>query len=166
MEVPTPAVEADRAEIARLEATLNTPTPELARGQAAFEQAMLATLPSWIASTIAALREHERRAKEERACRGVSRDCARTQAERDRLAALQKKLNEERVTTLVMQELPTPRKTHVFVGGSFLNPGDEVAPGVPAVLGSIKRPDRKTAREAGCQTDWIWPAGWSGPTIR
>ena len=48
---------------------------------------------------------------------------------RDRLAALRKKLTEERVTTLVMQELPTPRKTHVFVGGSFLNPGDEVAAG-------------------------------------
>ena len=105
---------------------------------------MLATTPSWIASTISALREHgAEQKKNERAAeyRAIAPELKPT---RDRLAALRKKLNDERVTTLVMQELPTPRKTHVFVGGSFLNPGDEVAPGVPAVLGSIKRPDSKT----------------------
>ena len=36
--------------------------------------------------------------------------------------------------SLVMKELDKPRKTHVFVKGSFLNPGKEVEPGVPAVL--------------------------------
>ncbi len=36
--------------------------------------------------------------------------------------------------SLVMKELDKPRKTHVFVKGSFLNPGKEVQPGVPAVL--------------------------------
>ena len=65
-----------------------------------------------------------------------------------------------------MQELPTPRKTHVFVGGSFLNPGDEVAPGVPAVLGSIATQIGNNASRAGGRIAWIWPAGWSGPTIR
>ena len=39
-----------------------------------------------------------------------------------------------KLTTLVMQELPKPRVQHLFVGGSFLNPGEVVSPGVPAVL--------------------------------
>ncbi|HZZ70879.1 MAG TPA: PSD1 and planctomycete cytochrome C domain-containing protein [Pirellulales bacterium] len=39
-----------------------------------------------------------------------------------------------KVKTLVMQELPKPRATHVFLGGSFLAQGDLVTPGVPAVL--------------------------------
>ena len=36
--------------------------------------------------------------------------------------------------SLVMKELDPPRKTHFFIKGSFLNPGKEVQPGVPAVL--------------------------------
>jgi hypothetical protein len=39
-----------------------------------------------------------------------------------------------KLTTLVMQELAQPRVQHLFVGGSFLNPGEVVSPGVPAVL--------------------------------
>jgi hypothetical protein len=42
-----------------------------------------------------------------------------------------------KLTTLVMQELPKPRVQHLFVGGSFLNPGEVVSPGVPAVLNSF-----------------------------
>ena len=37
-------------------------------------------------------------------------------------------------TTLVLQELPTPRKTTIFVQGDFTRPGDEVFPGTPEVL--------------------------------
>src|SRR5439155_346261 len=37
-------------------------------------------------------------------------------------------------TTLVMREVSEPRKTHVFMRGSFLKKGREVAPGVPAAL--------------------------------
>jgi hypothetical protein len=37
-------------------------------------------------------------------------------------------------TTLVMRELPKPRETWVHVGGDFLNRGEPVSPGVPAVL--------------------------------
>lgn len=37
-------------------------------------------------------------------------------------------------TALVMQELERPRDTHVFERGSFLSPGEKVAPGVPGVL--------------------------------
>ena len=36
--------------------------------------------------------------------------------------------------SLVMKELDKPRKTHIFVKGSFLNPGKQVQPGVPGVL--------------------------------
>ena len=45
-----------------------------------------------------------------------------------------KKTEPPKLTTLVMQELPQPRVQHLFVGGSFLNPGEVVTPGVPAVL--------------------------------
>jgi mono/diheme cytochrome c family protein len=38
------------------------------------------------------------------------------------------------VTTLIMRERPTPRATHVHLGGDFLRKGVPVAPGVPAVL--------------------------------
>jgi hypothetical protein len=37
-------------------------------------------------------------------------------------------------TTMVLQELPSPRSTHVAIKGDFRNAGDEVSPGVPAVL--------------------------------
>jgi hypothetical protein len=37
-------------------------------------------------------------------------------------------------TTLVLKELPKPRKTTVFIKGDFTRPADEVTPGVPAVL--------------------------------
>ena len=36
--------------------------------------------------------------------------------------------------SLVMTELEKPRTSHLFVKGSFLNPGKEVQPGVPSVL--------------------------------
>ncbi len=37
-------------------------------------------------------------------------------------------------TTMVLQELPTPRKTTVFINGDFTRPADEVTPGTLAVL--------------------------------
>ncbi|HVJ86020.1 MAG TPA: PSD1 and planctomycete cytochrome C domain-containing protein [Caulifigura sp.] len=38
------------------------------------------------------------------------------------------------VSTMVMQELTQPRKSHVFIKGDFTRPADEVTPGVPSVL--------------------------------
>jgi len=38
------------------------------------------------------------------------------------------------VTTMVMKELPTPRKTNVYIKGDFTRPADEVTCGTPAVL--------------------------------
>jgi hypothetical protein len=51
------------------------------------------------------------------------------------------KLREERAryyetvpTLMVMEEMPTPRETHVLVRGSYDQPGERVTPGVPAIL--------------------------------
>ncbi|QDU25256.1 Planctomycete cytochrome C [Anatilimnocola aggregata] len=49
------------------------------------------------------------------------------------------------VSTLVMQEMPAPRKTNVFIKGDFTRPAAEVTEGVPAVLPKLKadaRPNR------------------------
>lgn len=53
-----------------------------------------------------------------------------------KLAAIDKKL-EKGIPTLVMQELPKPRKTTVFIQGDFTRPADEVQCGTPSVLPKI-----------------------------
>ncbi len=47
--------------------------------------------------------------------------------------------------TLVMEELPQPRPSHIFKRGLYTDPGDVVTPGVPAVLHPLAR----TARGPG-----------------
>src|SRR5262249_42869136 len=37
-------------------------------------------------------------------------------------------------TTMVMQELPEPRETHMLIRGAYDRPGERVFPGTPAVL--------------------------------
>jgi hypothetical protein len=66
---------------------------------------------------------------------------------REQLAEAKKKLSADVPKTLVMKELPEPRETHVHIRGNFLNKGDKVEPGVPAVLHPLalaqgERPDR------------------------
>ncbi len=46
-------------------------------------------------------------------------------------------LREQVPTTLVLEERGEKRPTHLFVRGSFLSPGEEVEPGVPAALGNL-----------------------------
>jgi mono/diheme cytochrome c family protein len=48
------------------------------------------------------------------------------------------------IMTLVMQELPKPRETHVFTKGDFTRPAERVMPGVPAALHRLesKAPNR------------------------
>jgi hypothetical protein len=54
---------------------------------------------------------------------------------RDRLARLRPLWSDLAApATMVMKELPEPRKTYVHVRGSFLSKGKEVAPGVPSAL--------------------------------
>ena len=51
----------------------------------------------------------------------------------DRYNELDTLLNQG-VTTLILKELPQPRKTTVFIKGDFTRPADEVSPGTPSVL--------------------------------
>jgi hypothetical protein len=50
-----------------------------------------------------------------------------------RLEAREKALSKS-ATTLVMQERSTPRNSYVFIKGDFTRHGDDVTPGVPAIL--------------------------------
>jgi hypothetical protein len=43
------------------------------------------------------------------------------------------------VTTLVMKELPKPRKTTLFINGDFTRPDQEVSPATPAVLHALPK---------------------------
>lgn len=49
-------------------------------------------------------------------------------------------------TTMVLQELAKPRKTHLQVRGEFLRTADEVAENVPAVLPVMKQSDARLTR--------------------
>ncbi len=50
------------------------------------------------------------------------------------------------VTTMVMKELPKPRKTNVFIKGDFTRPADEVTPGTPKVLHAFESPSQQPNR--------------------
>jgi hypothetical protein len=63
----------------------------------------------------------------------------------DRYAELDVVLNQG-VSTMVLRELPTPRKTTVFIKGDFTRPGEEVEPGTPAVLHPMERPNGRPSR--------------------
>jgi hypothetical protein len=58
----------------------------------------------------------------------------------DRYNELDTQLNQG-TTTLVMAELPKPRRTTVFIKGDFTRPADEVTPGTPAVLHAFDAPE-------------------------
>ena len=47
-------------------------------------------------------------------------------------------------STLVMEELPTPREAYIHLGGEFTRRGDPVRPGVPAVLPPLSSNSRPT----------------------
>jgi mono/diheme cytochrome c family protein len=51
-----------------------------------------------------------------------------------KLAEERKKLEAEIPSTMVSAELPQPRKTHLLIRGQYDQKGEEVAPGIPAVL--------------------------------
>ena len=63
----------------------------------------------------------------------------------DRYNELDALLNQG-ATTLVMSELPKPRKTTVFIKGDFTRPADEVTPGTPAVLHAFEKTDAQPTR--------------------
>ncbi|MBI5396743.1 MAG: DUF1553 domain-containing protein [Verrucomicrobia bacterium] len=58
-------------------------------------------------------------------------------AELKKLKAKEAALVKTISSTLVMEELPKPRETHLFTRGNFLTPGEVVQAGVPAVLNPL-----------------------------
>jgi hypothetical protein len=58
---------------------------------------------------------------------------------KDRYSELDTQLNKG-TTTLVLKELPKPRKTTVFIKGDFTRPDVEVTPGTPKVLHTFSKP--------------------------
>lgn len=54
--------------------------------------------------------------------------------ERDQIAALKSQLPGNLASLMVMQEMEQPRETKIFKAGSFLQPGDPVQPGIPAIF--------------------------------
>lgn len=63
----------------------------------------------------------------------------------DRYRELEKRLKDG-VTTLVLQERATPRKTQVLIKGDFTRPADEVTPGTPSVLHPLTSADPQLNR--------------------
>jgi len=63
----------------------------------------------------------------------------------DRHKELDTQLNQG-TTTMVMKELPKPRKTTVFIKGDFTRPADEVTPGTPKVLHPFEQPQGQPNR--------------------
>jgi hypothetical protein len=71
----------------------------------------------------------------DRAAKAKPPDASRLKSIKEQIAALEKQEAAiHPATTMVMQELPQPRETHVLIRGSHNVKGDRVAPGVPAVL--------------------------------
>jgi hypothetical protein len=69
---------------------------------------------------------------------GLGPNRSDAKAVREKIAALEKQeAAVQLTTTLVMQELPTPRRTHILIRGNHKRPGDEVKPGVPAKLQAL-----------------------------
>ena len=58
---------------------------------------------------------------------------------KDRYAELDTQINKG-TTTLVLKELPQPRKTTVFIKGDFTRPDVEVTPNTPKVLHAFQKP--------------------------
>jgi hypothetical protein len=62
--------------------------------------------------------------------------CPDLKATRDEIAELRRR-EPKFPTTMVMLERSEPRGTHIHIRGNFLNQGDAVTPGVPAVLSPL-----------------------------
>ncbi|MBX3444179.1 MAG: PSD1 domain-containing protein [Planctomyces sp.] len=62
------------------------------------------------------------------------------------LNARKQQLAARMTTTLVVEELPAPRKTHVHIRGDFLRPGAEVDGGTPAALPPIAPAGERVTR--------------------
>jgi len=70
------------------------------------------------------------------------------------------------ISTLVMEERAEPRETFVHIKGDFTRKGNQVMPGVPAVLHDVKREMRSPAREWPDRLDFArWLASTNNPLL-
>jgi hypothetical protein len=67
-------------------------------------------------------------------------DDAEYKAKNSELARLEKR-ESTAISTLVMEELPEPRESTIFIKGDFTRPGERVQPATPAVLPPLKAKD-------------------------
>ncbi len=58
---------------------------------------------------------------------------------RDRIASIEKQKAASFPETMIMQDLPRPRATHILHRGQYNEPGKKVEPGVPAILPGMKK---------------------------
>lgn len=56
---------------------------------------------------------------------------------REQMDAVQEQWPDDIATTMVMRERDEPRETRIFAAGSYLNPVEQVYPGVPSVLHAL-----------------------------
>jgi cytochrome c553 len=69
--------------------------------------------------------------------RSVSADGVGLYKALDAARASHKAASDAIPTMLVLEELKTPRETHIFTRGSFLSPGAVVSPNIPALFGNL-----------------------------
>jgi hypothetical protein len=137
-----------RQDITKLEAELKKQTPELDAAQKEWEPKFIRILienstaeasntPPAVRKIIA-IPSAERTESDKIALSDYFRSSSPAlKGVRDQLAEAQKQqkdLKAQIPTTLVMSERKEPRETHVMVRGNFMNLGDKVTPGVPAIL--------------------------------
>ena len=152
MDVPSPAQKAReeklQLDIARLEAELKKQTPELDAAQNEWEpkftKVLIENSTAEASNTPPTIRKiiatplAERTESDKIALSNYFRsNSPALKTVRDQLAEARKQqtaLKGEIPTTLVMSERKEPRETHVIVRGNFMNLGDKVTPGVPAIL--------------------------------
>jgi len=75
---------------------------------------------------------------------------------RDELRRQRERLLDAIPTTMVMEEMPRPRDTHVLIRGEYDKRGDKVSPGVPQVLGA---PRAGTASNRLALARWLVAPG-------
>jgi hypothetical protein len=95
-------------------------------------------LPAGVADALAlaADKRTEKQSAELRAYyrANVSPEMRDLAAKIDKLKTAQAELDKQIGTTMVMQEMPTPRETFMLVRGQYDKPGEKVTAGVPAAL--------------------------------
>ena len=152
MEVASPEQKAKQeklqADIVGLETKLKKQTPELAAAQTEWEKGFTKILienstaeasntPPVIRKIVAKTADERDESDKVALANYFRSNGPALRPVREQLAEAHKEadaLKKEIPTTLVMQERAQPRETHVMVRGNFMNLGDKVTPGVPAVL--------------------------------